>query len=134
IIKRIDGATLLQKIDGKTLAAKVLPYIQVVVPVAEAYGPVLKVKKYAGPFSNDLIQRTSAACPAVQTSVGGGLSIAGTTRKGEASGITVSVDNVIASLVPLGQIVLAAAKMGNSGNVMAVAKCLQSNAIVSLRP
>src|ERR687889_625277 len=38
IIKRIDGNTLLQKIDAKTLAAKVLPYLDISASVSSRYG------------------------------------------------------------------------------------------------
>lgn len=38
IIKRIDGNTLLQKIDAKTLAAKVLPYLDLKVSITERPG------------------------------------------------------------------------------------------------
>jgi hypothetical protein len=43
IIKRIDGATLLQKIDAKTLAAKVLPYLDISASVVRRDGVANKL-------------------------------------------------------------------------------------------
>jgi hypothetical protein len=124
LAQKIDVATLLQKIDAQTLAAKVLPYIQVVVPVRDVYGPLLKVSKSG--FAPDTFERTSAKCPTGDTAVGGGLLI--TTQAGG------NGDNGIASLAPRASIVDGLAKMGKSGEIMAVAKCLRPEAIVSLKP
>src|SRR5215210_3682746 len=44
IIKRIDGSTLLRKIDAKTLAAKVLPYLDLNVAVTERPGQTSTIK------------------------------------------------------------------------------------------
>jgi hypothetical protein len=46
IIKRIDGATLLQKIDAKLLVQKMLPYIQVKLRMGDEYSPLVKVNKH----------------------------------------------------------------------------------------
>src|SRR5918995_1797684 len=50
IIKRIDGNTLLQKIDAKTLAAKVLPYLTVNVNTAIRYAEPSKISVGTTPF------------------------------------------------------------------------------------
>jgi len=43
IIKRIEGATLLQKIDAKTLAQKVLPYLTVNINTTIRYAEPTKI-------------------------------------------------------------------------------------------
>ncbi len=71
IIKRIDGATLLQKIDAKTLAAKVLPYLDLKVVVTERPGQTSTIK-----VSKTGIGQTLAGCTPGETIVSGGFRIA----------------------------------------------------------
>jgi hypothetical protein len=70
IIKRIDGNTLLQKIDAKTLAAKVLPYLDLKVSVTERPGQTSSVN--TGGTSGRGIAQARAGCAPGETIVSSG--------------------------------------------------------------
>ena len=77
IIKRIDGATLLQKIDAKTLAAKVLPYLDISASVVRRDGTegILNTNDITRDLglSAALLRSSTAKCNDGETAVGGGL-------------------------------------------------------------
>ena len=73
IIKRIDGNTLLQKIDAKTLAAKVLPYLTVNVNTAIRYAPAYRIEVGTTPFEKvDAKGSSTIKCNEGERAVGGG--------------------------------------------------------------
>jgi hypothetical protein len=65
--------TLLQKIDAKTLAAKVLPHIQVSLRMGQEYGPQVTVKKSG--ISGTTFHIAEARCPVGTRVMGGGAEI-----------------------------------------------------------
>lgn len=73
LIQKMDAKTLqtlIEKVDGKVLAAKVLPYISVRVGASPAYTPNIEVKKdVAAP---DSYHKTSVMCPPGTSVFGGG--------------------------------------------------------------
>jgi len=76
IIKRIDGATLLQKIDAKTLAAKVLPYLDISASVVRRDGTegildATDITRDLG-LTAALLRSSTAKCNDGETAVGGG--------------------------------------------------------------
>jgi hypothetical protein len=77
IIKRIDGATILQKIDAKTLAAKVLPFLDVNVVATERPGQISVVTAdRVYPFeSATQTGRALASCAPDETLVTGGFAM-----------------------------------------------------------
>jgi hypothetical protein len=73
IIKRIDGNTLLQKIDAKTLAAKVLPYLTVNINTAIRYAEPSKISVGTTPFEKvDAKSSSTIKCNEGERAVGGG--------------------------------------------------------------
>jgi hypothetical protein len=71
VISKIDGATLLQKIDAKTLAAKVLPYLDLKVSVTEREGQTARVEG-TGPDPPNKTIGGMAYCAPEETIVSGG--------------------------------------------------------------
>lgn len=72
IIQRIDGATLLQKIDARTLANKMLPYLDISASVVSRDGPQ-GVSKGTGPISSTTLPASSVArCNTGEIPVSGG--------------------------------------------------------------
>jgi hypothetical protein len=67
IIQRIDGQTLLQKIDAKTLAAKVLPFLDVKVAITERPGQTSPTK-----MGTVNIQHATPKCSGAETAVSAG--------------------------------------------------------------
>ena len=67
IIQRIDGQTLLQKLDAKTLAAKVLPFLDVKVVITERPGQTSPTKMGAVN-----IQFATPKCSGAETAVSAG--------------------------------------------------------------
>jgi hypothetical protein len=76
IIKRIDGNTLLQKINAKTLAAKVLPYLDISASVVRRDGTegildATDITRDLG-LTSALLRSSTAKCNDGETAVGGG--------------------------------------------------------------
>jgi hypothetical protein len=73
LIQKMDAKTLqtlIQKVDGKILAAKILPHLQVRVGASAAYAPNVEVNKdVAAP---DSYHKTSVMCPTGTSVFGGG--------------------------------------------------------------
>jgi hypothetical protein len=73
LIQKMDAKTLqtlIQKVDGKVLAAKILPHLQVRVGASAAYAPNVEVKKEVA--APDSYHKTSVMCPPGTAVFGGG--------------------------------------------------------------
>jgi hypothetical protein len=73
LIQKMDAKTLqtlIQKVDGKVLAAKILPHLQIRVGASAAYTPNVEVKKEAA--APDSYHKTSVMCPPGTSVFGGG--------------------------------------------------------------
>jgi hypothetical protein len=73
LIQKMDAKTLqtlIQKVDGKVLAAKILPHLQVRVGASPAYTPNVEVKKEVA--APDSYHQTSVMCPPGTAVFGGG--------------------------------------------------------------
>jgi hypothetical protein len=137
IIKRIDGATLLQKIDAKTLAAKVLPHIQISVRMGQEYGPVVTVKKTG--LAGTSFHNAEARCPVGTRVMGGGAELLPLNGKQFSTpvfgklGSGVGDNNLVSlNIIPTNRVSVVA-KLVESGTIMAHATCL-GEAVVSLKP
>ena len=138
IIKRIDGNTLLQKIDAKTLAAKVIPHIKVTLRMQQVYSPLVQIKK--DPLSTDSFHIVEAICPPGTRVMGGGGQISPENFKGEFRlGLSPTtnfnvVDNNMVSLmiIPANRLDMVV-KMDTAGDLLAYATCL-GGADVNLVP
>jgi len=151
IIKRIDGATLLQKIDAKLLVQKMLPYIQVKLKMGQEYGPLVTVKKSGiTPVS---FHTAEARCPVGTRVMGGGgqilphgiyrefqgnpLNMGGYSVQPPISALSSANmgDNNLVSLniIPTNRLSVVT-KMVESGTILAHATCLNGDAEVSLKP
>ena len=122
LIEKMDAKTLqtlIEKIDGKLLAAKILPHIRIKVGASPAYTPNIEVKKdVAAP---DSYHKTSAMCPPGTSVFGGGGHVRDTSN------------NDVSRSAPDNQIVESGvgyrggwtitAKMDSSGSVYGYALC-----------
>jgi hypothetical protein len=136
IIKRIDGATLLQKIDAKTLAAKVLPHIQVTLRMGQVYSPLVHVKKTG--IAGDSFHTVEAICPPGTRVMGGGGEISPKNLAGELKAYRAASEaadnNMVAlQIIPTNRLDMVA-KMDTSGDIKSSATCLGGEADVKLVP
>ena len=133
IIKRIDGATLLQKIDAKTLAAKVLPHIQVTLRMGQVYSPLVHVKKVGYPLTGTraTVHMVEAVCPPGTRVMGGGGEIS--PEKSEKVGQAADNNIVALQIIPVSRFDMIA-KMDTSGDIKSYATCLGGEADVKLVP
>jgi hypothetical protein len=126
IIKRIDGNTLLQKIDAKTLAAKVIPHIQVTLRMGQVYSPLVQIKKDY--LSSDSFHIVEAICPPGTRVMGGGGEIsperAGPSGLFDFNAKDVADNNIAAlQIIPTNRLDMIA-KMETGGYIKSYATCL----------
>jgi hypothetical protein len=109
LVQKMDAKTvqsLVEKVDGKVLAAKILPYIRVRVGASPAYTPNIEVKKDVA--AADSFHKTSVMCPPGTSVFGGGGHVRDT------------YDNDVRRSAPDNQIVESG--VGNRGGWMITAK------------
>jgi hypothetical protein len=109
LVQKMDAKTiqsLIEKVDGKVLAAKILPYIRVRVGASPAYTPNIEVKKDVA--AADSFHKTSVMCPPGTSVFGGGGHVRDT------------YDNDVRRSAPDNQIVESG--VGNRGGWMITAK------------
>jgi hypothetical protein len=118
---------IINRLDGKMLAQKILPHVQVVIPMGDNYGPLVEVNKDTG-LAPDSFHNTEARCPPGTRVVGGGGSIS-TIQYGGKPG-----DSSIVQMQPVPtQRFTLTAKMTDSGTILAHATCI-GEAVIKLKP
>lgn len=117
---------IINRLDGKMLAQKILPHLKVTLRMGDNYGPLVEVKKEGLP--PDSYHTAEAYCPPGTRVMGGGGTISPNAVKEGDSSI------VMMGPIPTQRFQLTA-KMGNwDGDVMAYATCVGGEAIVGLKP
>jgi hypothetical protein len=118
---------IINRLDGKMLAQKILPHLKVTLPMGDNYGPPVEVKKDTG-LAPDSFHNTEARCPPGTRVMGGGGSISTIQYGGQPS------DSSIVQMQPVPtQRFTLTAKMTASGTILAYATCL-GEVTIGLKP
>jgi hypothetical protein len=118
---------IIQRMDGKVLAEKILPHLTVGLKMGDNYGPLVEVKK--DPFAPASYHIAEARCPPGFRVMGGGGQINPSAIKGDPTG-----ESSIVQMQPVPtQRFTVTAKMETSGNILAYATCL-GEAVIGLKP
>jgi hypothetical protein len=127
---------ILKYVDGKVLAQKILPHLQVTLRVGDNYSPPVTVRK--GALAADSYAMAEARCPPGTRVIGGG----GQISPGRAlpSGLfdfnaaDVADNNMVAlMIIPTNRLDMVA-KMETGGSLLAYATCLNPVAEISIKP
>ena len=122
---------IIQRLDGKVLAEKILPHLTVQLRMGDSYGPLVEVKK--DPLAADSLHKTEAKCPPGTRVMGGGGTIS-TSKYANGQPHPLLEES---SIVEMGPIPISrfsvTAQMSSSGSILAYATCL-GEATISLKP
>jgi hypothetical protein len=116
--------SIINRLDSKMLAQKILPHLKVTVPIGDSYGPLVEVKKEGLPPES--LHYAEARCPPGTRVVGGGGDLSPNSYKHGDSRI------IMMQPVPFERFTLTA-KMDWPGTILAYATCVGAEATVSLK-